>query len=101
MSPYAKEGTFQLGEITKAAEGPLDVFMETYVSREKERGRLIETYMLRVERYKNEAETYGQGKYKVKVYHMEDDEFRGKVYPQSFVDFCRYKWFNRKHFRIL
>ena len=30
------------------------------------------------------------GEYKVKCYHMDDDEFRCKLYPQSWIDYTRY-----------
>ena len=52
-------------------------------------------------RFNKEDEEIGQGKYRVKVYHMDDDEFRANLYPMSVLDFVRFKWFNRKHFRIL
>ena len=41
------------------------------------------------------------GYYRVKIYHMDNDEFRAKVYPQNPIDAIRLMWFNRKHFRIL
>ena len=43
----------------------------------------------------------GEGLYRIKIYHMDNDEFKSKVYPQSPIDAARYLWFNRKHFRIL
>ena len=55
--------------------------------------------MWRVLRDIQGCESYGV--YKVKVYHMDDDEFRVKLYPQSKVDAVRYLWFNRTFFRIL
>ena len=56
-----------------------------------------------MDRFKDESEKIASqaGKYKLKVYHMDDDEFRAKVYPHSFVDFVRYKWFTRTFFRIM
>ena len=60
-------------------------------------------YLYNVNRYNNDDESslYGVGKYRVNIYHMDDDEFRATVYPMNFVDFVRYRWFVRKHFRIL
>ena len=49
----------------------------------------------------NDPKPFDIGKYKLKVYHMDDDEFRGTVYPQSSIDYIRYRWFNRKYFRVL
>jgi hypothetical protein len=43
--------------------------------------------------------TYGY--YKTKVYHMDDDEFRVKMYPEGYIDAIRYAWFSRTFFRIL
>ena len=75
---------------------------ETYLSNEKKRGKLIDTFLFPINRYKNDQdELLGVGKYRVKVYHMDDDEFRANLYPLSIVDFIRYKWFTRKYFRIL
>ncbi len=45
--------------------------------------------------YQNEKEAREIGKYKIKIYHMEDDEFRGKVYPFNFFDYLRYKWITK------
>ena len=72
------------------------------MSDEKKRGKLIETYLFNTLRYENENdENYKVGQYRIKIYHMEDDEFRGNVYPVSWLDWMRYKWFNRKYFRIM
>ena len=45
--------------------------------------------------YTNESQPSHVGLYKIKIYHMDDDEFRGKVYPFNFIDFLRYKWFTK------
>ena len=40
--------------------------------------------MMHIDRYNSDdenADKCGVGRYKLKVYHMDDDEFRGKVYP--------------------
>ena len=59
--------------------------------------------MFNIMRYPDELDEsiYKIGKYRVKIYHMDDDEFRGNVYPISWVDWARFRWFNRKYFRIL
>jgi hypothetical protein len=77
-------------------EGLFDRFVETYVTKEKATGRLLATQKWTVDRNGN-----SKGVYKVKFYHMDDDEFRGKLYPMSYLDSMRYLWFTRKHFRIL
>ena len=50
---------------------------------------------------RNESNEENDGLYRVKIYHMDNDEFRAKVYPQNPVDAIRLYWFNRKHFRIM
>jgi len=42
-----------------------------------------------------------RGYYRVKVYHMDDEEFRCKVYPQSWLDTARYLWHTRTIFLFL
>ena len=86
----------------KTKEGTFDWLYENYFSNEKKKGKLIDTYIFPLNRYKNDQdEELGVGKYRVKVYHMDDDEFRANLYPLSIIDFVRYKWFTRKHFRIM
>ena len=94
-------GNFQLGTIVPCNEGLIDSLYEKYISKEKARGRLIQAYLFTMNRFSKEDEEIGSGKYRVKIYHMEDDEFRANLYPMSIVDFVRFKWFTRKHFRIL
>ena len=77
-------------------EGYYDIFLERYITGEKKRGKLVACQKWVVNR-NDESE----GMYRVKVYQMDDDEFRDKVYPISYLDLLRYYWFNRKHFRIL
>ena len=78
-----------------------DTFMEKWISKEKGDGRYKGCYQFQIKRFKEDDESLAEGNYKVKVYHMTDDEFRSKLYPQSTVDFIRHRWFTRKHFRIL
>ncbi|CDW74613.1 UNKNOWN [Stylonychia lemnae] len=77
-------------------EGLYDRFMEKFITKEKQRGKLIA-----VQKWVVNRNDEGEGLYRVKIYQMDDDEFRDKIYPQSYKDMLRYYWFNRKHFRIL
>lgn len=77
-------------------ESYFDKFIEYYISGEKKRGKLLSVQKWTVNR--NNA---SEGVYRVKIYHMDDDEFKGKLYPTSIQDSIRYLWFNRKHFRIM
>ena len=80
--------------------------MERFWTKEKKEGaKLVSTYRLTMQRFKDESpesevEPLSQGSYKVKVFHMDTDEFRCTLYPQSWLDTARYFWFTRKHFRI-
>ena len=87
---------FELGKITPWEEGLLDRFVENFVTREKATGRLIQTQKWSVNRSGKE-----DGIYRIKVYHMDTNEFKAKVYPMSFTDTVRYLWFNRNFLRIL
>ena len=79
------EATFELGQISADPSDPnckehlFDRLIETYWSDEKRRGKLVEISKWTVTR-KSGADTY-KGIYRVKVYHMDDDEFRAKLYP--------------------
>ena len=93
------DATFQLGSVVEDHETWFDKMLER---EERKRGKLIKTYMFNIHRYPDEADEskFDVGQYRVKVYHMDDDEFRSKLYPLSCIDFIRYKWFNRKYFRM-
>ncbi len=91
--------SFELESVSLAEEGPFDKFIETYWSKEKVKGRLMQTSMWTFKRETKSVTSLGQ--YKVKVYQMDDDEFRAKLYPVSYIDSIRYLWFNRNFFRIL
>ena len=82
--------------IEKDKEGFIDKFIENYITKEKVGGKLIDVQKWRVNR-NNKSE----GCFKVKYYHLNTDEFKGKVYPYSWRDTLVYLWFERKHFRIL
>ena len=80
---------FELESVTAGEpEGLYDKFVETYWSKEKERGKLIECQRWALKRTIAKQESYGF--YRVKVYHMDDDEFRTKLYPLSWLDYARY-----------
>mmetsp|Transcript_22207 Transcript_22207/g.29716 ORF Transcript_22207/g.29716 Transcript_22207/m.29716 type:complete len:108 (+) Transcript_22207:243-566(+) len=80
-------------------EGAIDKFIEQYWSKEKERGRLVQTQKWTIKR--TIAKEESEGFYKVKVYHMDDDEFKCKLYPYSWLDTARFLWFDRDYLRIL
>ena len=92
--------SFVLDKVELCEEGVIDKFIEQYWSKEKETGKLVETTMWSVRRERAGAPD-SFGRYRTKVYHMDDDEFRVKMYPQSPIDTVRYLWFNRRYFRIL
>ena len=96
----ADGASFELHSVADDSEGSFDRLAETYWSKEKQSGKLLQTTKWQMKR-----EAPGQhdflAEYKVKVYHMNDDEFRVKMYPQSYYDACIYLWFNRSFFRIL
>ncbi len=69
------------------------------MTKEVQSGKLIQTQKWQMIR-NNQSEDR-DGLYRVKIYHMDNDEFRAKVYPQNPIDAVRLMWFNRKHFRIL
>ena len=92
----SKDEFFELGKIEQWEEGWLDKFLERYVTKEVYAGKLLQTQKWLMSRSNQQ-----DGVYRVKIYHMDNDEFRAKVYPQSPVDAVRMMWFNRKHFRIL
>ena len=93
----SQEDFFELKTpIEECEEGYFDRFMERYVSKEKINGRL-----LAVQKWTVNRNDKGDGLYRVKIYHMNDDEFREKVYPLSYLDYARLLWFNRKRFRVL
>ena len=81
--------------------------MEKYWTKEKaNEAKLLDCYLLEMMRYKDDIEETEQnliakGLYKIKIYHMDDDEFRPKVYPMNYLDMARYYWFTRKWFRIM
>ena len=93
------DDTFELESVELGEEGRIDVLVETYWSKEKENGKLLETTDWHIEREISKCKQMSH--YKVKVYHMNDDEFRVKIYPQSYIDAARYLWFNRNFLRIL
>ena len=80
-------------------EGTIDKLVEQYWSKEKERGRLVQTQKWTLKR--TIANEESEGFYKVKVYHMDDDEFKCKLYPYSWLDTARFLWFDRNFLRIL
>ena len=80
-------------------EGFIDSAVETYWTKEKERGKLLQTQKWTIKRTIAKQESLGH--YKVKVYHMDDDEFKCKLYPYSWLDTARYFWFDRDFLRIL
>ena len=80
-------------------EGWVDWFIETYYSKEKQSGKLLQIQIWKTQRFIAGKESVG--KYTVKFYQMDDDEFKGKIYPHSPIDAARYLWFSRRHFRIL
>ena len=80
-------------------EGTFDKWIETKWSKEKERGRLIQCQRWTLKRTISKQESLGF--YKVKVYHMDDDEFKCKLYPVSWLDTVRYLWFDRDFWRIM
>lgn len=92
----SEDDSFELQSVAESKEAWLDSLIETYWSKEKATGKLLQTSMWTMARSNGT-----EGHYKVKVYHMDDDEFRAKCYPQSPVDAIRYLWFNRTFFRIL
>jgi len=67
--------------VTPARESWFDIFVETYISKEKKTGRLLQTCTWEISREINGQQS--EGHYKIKVYHMDDDEFRAKCYPAS------------------
>ena len=97
------DGTFQLGDITQSNEGVFDKFMEKYITKEKSRGRLISCYKFQINQYLDSEidKITSHSNYKVKIYHMDDDEFKPVLYPYSWRAFAQYKWNNRRWFRIL
>ena len=80
-------------------EGMLDKMIEQYWSNEKARGKLVQTQKWTIKR--TIAKEESEGYYRVKVYHMDDDEFKCKLYPYSWLDTARYLWFDRNFLRIL
>ena len=98
----SNQDSFELGEIEQTEEGLVDKMIETYWSKEKVTGKLLQTQLWTIKRTRDGEEgKEADGRYKVKIYHMDDDEFKGKIYPQSYADMARYLWFNRTYFRIL
>uniref|UniRef100_A0A7S3CTP8 Uncharacterized protein n=1 Tax=Strombidium rassoulzadegani TaxID=1082188 RepID=A0A7S3CTP8_9SPIT len=107
------DATFQLGEVVKAEEAYFDKLIDKLTTREIERGgKLIDVYIMNVNRFKtdeyNEKDAVSMekalldvGKYKMKVFHMDDDEFRCNVYPQNMLDFMRHRWYTRRWFRLM
>lgn len=70
--------------------------MERYYSKEKVTGKLIS-----IQKWVINRNDKSEGYYKVKFYHMDNDEFKGKLYPYSYIDAIRHLWFNRRYFRIM
>ena len=79
----------------------MDLFLEKYWSNEKANGNLIETQKWTITRGSENKSEETEGYYKVKVYHMNTDEFKCKLYPYSWLDTMRFLWFDRDYFRIL
>ena len=100
------DGTFQLNKIEKTHDGRISSLIEQYLTKEKVRGRMIDSYLLTINRYTTDKDEENDkvrkvGRYRVKVYHLDDDEFRTKVYPMQPIDYLRYCWFTRTWFRIM
>ena len=51
-----KHGSFQVGAVTKTDEGLLDTFLEKYITKEKQKGKLIDCYHMQVERFKKDSD---------------------------------------------
>jgi len=92
-----EEDYFELEKVEQSEEGAIDRFLDKHYGKEAVSGKLIEVQKWTIDRNGGGD----KGEYKVKFYHMDNDEFRGKVYPVSFLDSMRYLWFNRRHFRLL
>ena len=91
---------FELEEVDpEEPEGTIDKLVETYWTKEKEHGKLVECQRWTLKRTISKSESLGF--YKVKVYHMDDDEFRTKLYPVGWLDTARYLWFDRNFLRIM
>ena len=65
--------------MTESKESFVDKFIDTYWGNEMEKGKLMQVSLWRMKREIQSNESFGE--YKVKVYHMDDDEFRVKLYP--------------------
>ena len=76
----SEDDSFELKTITPWSEGFLDRVIDTYITREKRDGRLVQTQRWEMER-ESAAGAHALGLYRVKIYHMNNDEFRAKVYP--------------------
>ena len=95
-------GTFQLGKIEQTSEGFFDKFYERFFTDIPGKGKLLSVYKFEIDRVSEDDETQkSHSYYKVKVFHMNDDEFRGVLYPLSIRAYMQYRWYNRKRFRIL
>ena len=95
-----EDDCFELDKVDPSEpEGLIDKWVETYWSHEKARGKLLQTQKWTLKRTINKLES--EGHYKVKVYHMDDDEFRCKLYPYSWLDTARYLWWDRNFLKIL
>ena len=71
-----EEDSFELKGIEPGQEGVMDNFIETYITKEKINGKMIECQKWTMTRNGNK-----EGVYKVKIYHINNDEFKGKIYP--------------------
>ena len=96
-----EEDYFRIKRIEPVEESIMDVWIEQYWSREKADGSLIETQKWTITRGTESSSEETEGHYKVKVYHMNTDEFKCKLYPYSWLDTARFLWFDRDYFRIL
>ena len=72
-----EEEFFELKHIEPCEEGIIDKFVETYISKEALTGKLMQTQKWTMNRNNSESEGY----YRIKIYHMDNDEFKAKVYP--------------------
>mmetsp|Transcript_13142 Transcript_13142/g.14764 ORF Transcript_13142/g.14764 Transcript_13142/m.14764 type:complete len:82 (-) Transcript_13142:20-265(-) len=79
----------------EADEGFLDYYNDHYIQPERNY-RLLE-----VQNWTFNRNGTGEGKYKVKFYHTDKDEFKSKIYPHSLVDYFRMRWYNRKYFKVV
>ena len=56
MQWFYSKGSFQIDSFEKSQEGFVDTFFEKYITKEKSRGRLIDCYLLRMDRFKTDQD---------------------------------------------